>query len=95
VASLKNDAVAVGRFLGAAVVLRDAAAIPLLGAGTPLFEATGGRLSPEERIDIERAIHRLHDLDAMEVGFVEGQRDPEAVVAAARVRPSSPSSAVA
>jgi tetratricopeptide (TPR) repeat protein len=94
-ASLKNDPVAVGRFLGAAAVLRDAAAIPLLGAGTPLFEATGGRLSPEERIDIERAIHRLDDLVAMEVGFAEGQRNPEAVVAAARVHPSSPSSVVA
>jgi predicted ATPase/DNA-binding SARP family transcriptional activator len=95
VASLQNDPVAVGRFLGAAAALRDAAAIPLLGAGTPLAEATGGSLSPEERIDIERAIHRLHDRVAMEEAFEEGQRDPEAVVAAARAHQSSPSPAVA
>jgi tetratricopeptide (TPR) repeat protein len=86
VASLKDDTLAVGRLLGAAAALRESAVIPLVGAGTPLFEATGGRLSPEERIDINRAIGRVHDPTAMHAAFAEGQRDPEAVVAAARAR---------
>jgi hypothetical protein len=81
-----TDAAAVGTLLGAAAALRESAVVLLVGAGTPLLEATGGRLSPAERIDVDRAIGRIDDQVTLRAAFAEGQRDPEAVVAAARTR---------
>jgi tetratricopeptide (TPR) repeat protein len=90
VASLNNDAEAVGTFLGAAAALRESTAGMVFGAGYPLLEATGGRLSSAERTDVDRAIARLDDIAAMDAAFAEGQRDSEAVLAAARNRDEPP-----
>jgi predicted ATPase/DNA-binding SARP family transcriptional activator len=69
VASLRGDDEGLGRFLGAAAVLR---------------AATGGPVAAAERTDIERALARVGDHAAMEAAFAIGRADPQAVVADAR-----------
>ncbi len=67
----------VGRYLGAANVLR---------------EATGGPLVRAERIDVERAIDRVTDLVAMEGAQADGSANTRTVIAEARAadRTSAP-----
>ena len=82
VASLNHDPDATGRLLGAASALRDVAT--LLGGAVDLHQVTGGPLPSTERIDVDRAIARLEDRDALNAAFAEGQSDPEAVIAQTR-----------
>ena len=68
VASLLGDDEGIGRYLGAAAVLR---------------EATGGALVRAERGDVERALDRVGDGAVMSAAFATGHADPKAVIAAA------------
>jgi tetratricopeptide (TPR) repeat protein len=65
VASLRGDDEGIGRYLGAASVLR---------------EATGGALVRAERIDIERALGRVVDHVVMDAAFAAGCTDPPSVI---------------
>jgi predicted ATPase/DNA-binding SARP family transcriptional activator len=86
VASLRGDARTVGRLLGAAEALRGSTAVALLGVQSLLLNATGGRLSPAERVDVDRARARIDDQRTMDVAFADGEREPETVVADERSR---------
>jgi hypothetical protein len=69
VASMSGDDEGVGRYLGAAAVLR---------------ETTGGALVRAERADVERALHRVGDEAVMRASFASGRAEPAAVIAGAR-----------
>jgi hypothetical protein len=69
VASLLGDDEGIGRYLGAAAVLR---------------EATGGALVRAERADVERVLGRVGDAAVMSAAFATGRADPDAVIASAR-----------
>ena len=71
VASLRGDDEGIGRYLGAAAVLR---------------EATGGALVRAERVDVERVLDRVRDGEVMSAAFATGRADPNAVIASARAR---------
>jgi tetratricopeptide (TPR) repeat protein len=68
-ASLQGEDEQVGRLLGAAAALR---------------AANGGPLVSAENQDVERAISRVADREAMQLAFEAGNSDPDAVVARAR-----------
>ncbi len=63
-----SDDEGIGRYLGAASVLR---------------EATGGALVGAERVDVERALDRVDDHAVMDAAFAVGRADPTAVITAA------------
>jgi tetratricopeptide (TPR) repeat protein len=69
VASLRGDDEGVGRFLGAAAVLR---------------EATGGTLVRAERADVERALEHVGNHVVMDAGYAAGRTDPTSVIASTR-----------
>jgi predicted ATPase len=69
VASLLGDDEAIGRYLGAAAVLR---------------EATGGALVRAERVDVERVLARVGDRAVMSAAFATGRADPTSVIAGTR-----------
>ncbi|HEX5588256.1 MAG TPA: BTAD domain-containing putative transcriptional regulator [Acidimicrobiia bacterium] len=71
VASLLGDDEGIGRYLGAAEVLR---------------ETAGGALVRAERHDVERALARVDDQAAMRRAFTEGCADPASVIAGARTK---------
>ena len=68
-ASLLGDDEGIGRYLGAAAVLR---------------EATGGALVRAERVDVERVLDRVGDRAVMSAAFATGRTDPTSVIAGTR-----------
>jgi len=69
VASLLGDDEGIGRYLGAAAALR---------------EAAGGALVRAERVDVERVLDSVGDRAVMSVAFATGRSDPASVIAGAR-----------
>ena len=69
VASLLDDDDGIGRYLGAASVLR---------------ESTGGALVGAERADVERVLDRVGDRAVMSAAFDTGRADPTSAIASTR-----------
>jgi hypothetical protein len=80
-ASLRGDASATGRLLGAASAFREGTVGTVMGQATPMRETIIGRLFVAERSDTGRAV--AGDQAAFDAAYAEGLRDPLAVLNAA------------
>jgi predicted ATPase/DNA-binding SARP family transcriptional activator len=83
-ASLRGDAGATGRLLGAASAFREGTVGTVMGQGTAMRETIIGRLLAMERNDADRAAARFAGQAAFDAAYAEGLRDPLAVLGAAR-----------
>ena len=83
-ASLRGDARATGRLLGAASAFREGTVGTVMGQGTAMRETIIGRLLAMERTGTGRAVARFAGQATFEAGYAEGVRDPLAVLTAAR-----------
>ncbi len=83
-ASLRGDASAAGRLLGAASAFREGTVGTVMGQGTAMRETIIGRLLAVERNDTVRAVARLAGEAAFDAAYAEGLRDPLSVLSAAR-----------
>jgi hypothetical protein len=83
-ASLRGDARAAGRLLGAASAFREGTVGTVMGQGTAMRETIIGRLFAAECNDTGRAVARLGDQAGFDAAYAEGLRDPLTVLSAAR-----------
>jgi hypothetical protein len=83
-ASLRGDASATGRLLGAASAFREGTVGTVMGQGTAMRETIIGRLFAAEHNETDRAAARVGDRAAFDAAYAEGLRDPLAVLSAAR-----------
>src|SRR5262249_47029462 len=85
-ASLRGDAKAAGRLLGAATALREGTVGTVMGQGTAIRETIIGRLLAAERADTGLAAPRVGDRSAFAAADTDGLRDPRAPRAPPRLR---------
>jgi ATP/maltotriose-dependent transcriptional regulator MalT len=83
-ASLRGEASATGRLLGAASAFREGTVGTVMGQGTAMREIIIGRLLAMERNDTGRAVARFAGQAAFDAAYAEGLRDPLAVLSGAR-----------
>ncbi len=83
-ASLRGDASATGRLLGAASAFLEGTVATVMGQGTAMRETIIGRLLAMERNDSGRVAARFAGEAAFDAAYAEGLRDPLAVLSAAR-----------
>jgi predicted ATPase/DNA-binding SARP family transcriptional activator len=83
-ASLRGDASATGRLLGAASAFREGTVGTVMGQGTAMRETIIGRLFAAEHDETDRAAARVGDRAAFDAAYAEGLRDPLAVLSAVR-----------
>jgi tetratricopeptide (TPR) repeat protein len=83
-ASLRGDASAAGRLLGAASAYREGTVGTVMGQGTAMRETIIGRLFEALRDETGRTVVCPGDQAAFDAAYAEGLRDPLAVLSAAR-----------